>query len=125
MRVGQTRAVCRVLFAVAVMAGAAIPLATLSAAAAVAADPLSEAKQRADEARRQADDAAGRYTNAQSSFEDLGNQIADIEQKIAAGEARPEGLRGIAERRAAVAHKTPGRDPAAVPTAPNPQRSIL
>src|SRR2546423_12513928 len=122
MRVGQTRAVCGVLLAVAGVASAAIPLATLSAAAAVAADPLAEAKQRADEARRQADDAAGRYTNAQSSFEDLGNQIVDIEQKIAAGEARREELRGNAARRAIVAHKNQGRDRAAILHTPNPRQ---
>src|SRR5256714_10964330 len=120
MRVGQTRAVCRVLFAVAVVASAAIPLATLSAGEALAADPLAEAKQRADEARRQAADAAGRYTNAQSSFEDLGNKIGDIEQKIAAGEARREELRGIAARRALVAYKTQGSDRAAILNAQNP-----
>ncbi len=124
MRVGQTRAVCRDLFAVAITAGAAIPLTTLSAAEAVAADPLAEAKQRADEARRQADDAAGRYTNAQSSFEDLGNQIVDIEQKIAAGEARREELRGIAARRAIVAYKTQGSDRAAILNAQNPSEGM-
>ena len=96
MRVGQRRAVRRVLFAAAVVVSAAFPLATLAAGAALAADPLAEAKQRADEARREANDAASRYTNAESSFEDLGNQIVDIEQKIAAGEARREELRGIA-----------------------------
>src|SRR2546429_2568819 len=124
MRVGQTRAVCRVLFAIAVVAGAAIPLATLSATEAVAADPLAEAKQRADEARRQAADAAGRYTNAESSFEDLGNKIADIEQRIAAGETRREELRRIAERRAIVAYKTQGSDRAAIFNAENPSEGM-
>jgi peptidoglycan DL-endopeptidase CwlO len=124
MRVGQTGAVCRVLFAVAVGAGAAIPLAAFPADAAPAPDPLSDAKQRADEARRQANDAAARYTNAQSSFEDLGNQIADIEQKIAAGEARREELRGIAERRAIVAYKTQGIDRAAILNAQNPREGM-
>jgi murein DD-endopeptidase MepM/ murein hydrolase activator NlpD len=120
MRVGQGWAVCRVLFAVAVGAGAAIPLGALPADAAPAPDPLSEAKQRADEARRQANDAAARYTNAQSSFEGLGNQIAELEQKIATGEARREELRGIAERRAVVAYKTQGSDRAAILNAQNP-----
>src|SRR2546430_5316273 len=124
MRGGQPRAVRRVLFAVVVTAGAAIPLAALSAAEAVAADPLAEAKQRADEARRQADDAAGRYTNAQSSFEDLGNKIADNEQKIAAGEARRQELRGIAARRAIVAYKTQGSDRAAILDAQNPSEGM-
>jgi murein DD-endopeptidase MepM/ murein hydrolase activator NlpD len=77
-------------------------------------------KQRADEARSEANDAAARYTNAQSSFEDLGNKIADLEQKIAAGEARREELRGIAERRAVVAYKTQGSDRAAILNAQNP-----
>lgn len=77
-------------------------------------------KQRADEARREANDAAARYTNAQSSFEDLGNKIADLEQRIAAGEARREELRGIAERRAVVAYKTQGSDRAAILNAQNP-----
>ena len=111
-------------FSRAITAGAAIPLATLWAAEAVAADPLAEAKQRADEARRQADDAAGRYTNAQSSFEDLGNKIADIEQKIAAGEARRKELRGIAARRAIVAYKTQGSDRAAILDAQNPSEGM-
>ena len=77
-------------------------------------------KQRADEARLEANDAAARYTNAQSSFEDLGNKIADLEQRIAAGEARREELRGIAERRAVVAYKTQGSDRAAILNAQNP-----
>jgi murein DD-endopeptidase MepM/ murein hydrolase activator NlpD len=106
------------------VASAAIPLATLSAGEALAADPLAEAKQRADEARRQAADAAGRYTNAQSSFEDLGNKIADIEQKIAAGEARGQELRRIAERRAVVAYKSQGSDRAAILNAQNPSEGM-
>ena len=98
---------------------AAIPLAT-SAGAQPAPDPTAELKQRADEARSEANDAAARYTNAQSSFEDLGNKIDDLEQKIAAGEARREELRGIAERRAVVAYKTQGSDRAAILNAQNP-----
>ena len=124
MRVGQRRAIRRVLFAAAVVVSAAFPLATLAAGAALAADPLAEAKQRADEARREANDAASRYTNAESSFEDLGNQIADIEQKIAAGEARREELRGIAERRAIVAYKTQGSDRAAIFNAESPSEGM-
>src|SRR4051812_23618758 len=119
MRVGQLGAVCRVLLAAGVVAIAAIPLAT-SAGAQPDPDPPAELKQRADEARTEANDAAARYTNAQSSFEDLGNKIADLEQKIAAGEARREELRGIAERRAVVAYKTQGSDRAAILNAQNP-----
>jgi murein DD-endopeptidase MepM/ murein hydrolase activator NlpD len=119
MRVGQLGAVCRVLLAAGVVAIAAIPLAT-SAGAQPDPDPTAELKQRADEARSEANDAAARYTNAQSSFEDLGNKIAELEQKIAAGEARREELRGIAERRAVVAYKTQGSDRAAILNAQNP-----
>jgi murein DD-endopeptidase MepM/ murein hydrolase activator NlpD len=120
MRVGQLGAVWRVLLAVAVLVTAANPLAPASAGAQPAPDPLAELKQRADQARSEANDAAARYTNAQSSFEDLGNKIADLEQKIAAGEARREELRGIAERRAVVAYKTQGSDRAAILNAQNP-----
>jgi murein DD-endopeptidase MepM/ murein hydrolase activator NlpD len=102
------------------LATAAIPLAASSAGAQPAPDPLPELKQRADEARHEANDAAARYTNAQSSFEGLGNKIAEIEQKVAAGEARREELRGIAERRAIVAYKTQGSDRAAMLNAQNP-----
>ena len=119
MRVGQLGAVCRVLLAAGVLAAAAIPLAA-SAGAQPGPDPTAELKQRADEARREANDAAARYTNAQSSFEDLGNKIADLEHKIAAGEARREELRGIAERRAVVAYKNQGSDRAAILNAQNP-----
>jgi murein DD-endopeptidase MepM/ murein hydrolase activator NlpD len=102
---------------------AAAPLTTSSAGAQPAPDPLAELTQRADEARREANEAAERYTNAQSSFEDLGNKIADLEQKIAAGEARREELRGIAERRAIVAYKTQGTDRDAIFESRNPQES--
>jgi murein DD-endopeptidase MepM/ murein hydrolase activator NlpD len=102
---------------------AAAPLTTSSAGAQPAPDPLAELTQRADEARREANEAAERYTNAQSSFEDLGNKIAELEQKIAAGEARREELRGIAERRAIVAYKTQGTDRDAIFESRNPQES--
>src|SRR5436190_8423904 len=120
MRVGQLGVVWRVLLAVAVLVTAANTLAAPSAGAQLAPDPLADLKQRADAARSEANDAAARYTNAQSSFEDLGNRIVDLEQKIAAGEARREELRGIAERRAVVAYKTQGSDRAAILNAQNP-----
>jgi murein DD-endopeptidase MepM/ murein hydrolase activator NlpD len=132
VRVGQTRAVCRVLVAafLALCAAAPLttssPLAASSAAAQPAPDPLAELsqlEQRADEARIQANEAAERYTNAQSSFEDLGNKIAALEQKIAAGEARREELRGIAERRAIVAYKNQGTDRDAIFESRNPAES--
>jgi murein DD-endopeptidase MepM/ murein hydrolase activator NlpD len=102
---------------------ASAPLTTSSAAAQPAPDPLAELKQRADEAQREANEAAERYTNAQSSFEDLGNKIAELEQRIAAGEARREELRGIAQRRAIVAYKTQGTDRDAIFESRNPQES--
>jgi murein DD-endopeptidase MepM/ murein hydrolase activator NlpD len=120
MRVGQLGAVCRVLLAASVVTIAATPLVTGSASA----DPLTDAKQRADEVRRAANDAAQRYTNAQSSFEDLGNQIVDLEQKIAAGEARREELRGIAERRAVLAYKNQGTDRDVILDAQNPSEGL-
>ena len=120
MRVGQLGAVCRVLLAASVVAIAATPLVTGSASA----DPLTDAKQRADEVRREANDAAQRYTNAQSSFEDIGNQIMALEQKIAAGEARREELRGIAERRAVVAYKNQGTDRHVIFDAQNPSEGL-
>jgi murein DD-endopeptidase MepM/ murein hydrolase activator NlpD len=123
MRVGQLGAVCRVLLAASFIAIVGVPLTAGSAGAQPAPDPLAEMnemKQRVDQARSEANDAAARYTNAQSSFEDLGNKIAEIEQKIAAGEARREELRGIAERRAVVAYKTQGSDRAAILNAQNP-----
>jgi murein DD-endopeptidase MepM/ murein hydrolase activator NlpD len=100
------------------------PLATSSAGAQPAPDPLAELdqlKQHADEARREANEAAERYTNAQSSFEDLGNKIAELEQKIAAGDARREELRGIAERRAIVAYKNQDADRGAIFESRSPQ----
>jgi murein DD-endopeptidase MepM/ murein hydrolase activator NlpD len=124
MRVGQTRAVCRVRFAVAFIAILGVPLTAGSAGAQAAPDPLAEMnemKQRVDQARSEANDAAERYTNAQSSFEGLGNKIAEIEQKIAAGEVRREELRGIAERRAILAYKNQGTDRGAIFESKNPQ----
>src|SRR5918994_557008 len=125
MRVGQLGAVCRVLLAAAIVAIAAVPLTAGSAGAQPAPpDPLAELKQRADLARREANDAADRYTNAQSSFEELGDKIAELEQKIAAGEARRQELREIAERRAIVAYKTQGRDRDVIFDAQNPSECL-
>jgi murein DD-endopeptidase MepM/ murein hydrolase activator NlpD len=123
MRVGQTRGVCRVLVAAAVVAIAGVPLTAGSAGGQPAPDPLADLKQRADQARLEANDAAERYTNAQSSFEDLGNKIAEAEQKIAEGEARREELRVIAERRAILAYKNQGTDRDAIFESRNPQES--
>ena len=121
MRVGRKWGVCRVLFALGILA-AAVPLAT-PADAQPAPDPeaeLNDLKQRSDEARREATDAAERYTNAQSSFEDLGNKIGELKQKIAQGEARREELRSIAARRAILAYKNQNTDRAMVFDAKNP-----
>jgi murein DD-endopeptidase MepM/ murein hydrolase activator NlpD len=123
MRVGQLGAVCRVLLAVAFIAIVGVPLTAGSAGAQPAPDPLAEMnemKQRADQARSEANDAAERYTNAQSSFEGLGDKIAELEQKIAAGEARREELRSIAERRAIIAYKHQASDRDVVLDAANP-----
>jgi murein DD-endopeptidase MepM/ murein hydrolase activator NlpD len=123
MRVGQLGAVCRVLLAVAFIAIVGVPLTAGSAGAQPAPDPLAEMnemKQRADQARNDANDAAERYTNAQSSFEGLGDKIAELEQKIAAGEARREELRSIAERRAIIAYKHQASDRDVVLDAANP-----
>jgi murein DD-endopeptidase MepM/ murein hydrolase activator NlpD len=123
MRVGQLGAVCRVLLAVAFIATVGVPLTAGSAGAQPAPDPLAEMnemKQRVDQARSEANDAAERYTNAQSSFEGLGNKIAELEQKIAAGEARREELRAIAERRAIIAYKHQASDRDVVLDAANP-----
>src|SRR5918996_4781985 len=124
MRVGQLGAVCRVLLAACVVAIAATPLVTAgSAGAQPEPDPLAELKQRADQARLEANEAAERYTNAQSSFEDLGNKIAELEQKIAAGDARREELRGITERRAIVAYKNQDTERGAIFESRSPQES--
>jgi murein DD-endopeptidase MepM/ murein hydrolase activator NlpD len=123
MRVGQLGAVCRVLLAVAFIAIVGVPLTAGSAGAQPAPDPLAEMnemKQRADQARSEANDAAERYTNAQSSFEGLGDKIAELEQKIAAGEARRQELRSIAERRAIIAYKHQASDRDVVLDAANP-----
>jgi murein DD-endopeptidase MepM/ murein hydrolase activator NlpD len=121
--VGRKWAVCRVLFALCVLASIALPLATSPAGAQLGPDPdaeLNDLKQRADQARQEANDAAERYTNAQSSFEDLGNKIADLDQRIAQGEARREELRAITERRAILAYKHQASDRDVVLDAANP-----
>ena len=88
------------------VAAALIPLFASAAGAAPAPDP----GQQAADARRGANDAAARYAEIQTRYDILGDQIVTIEQKIQAGEARATELRGIAQRRAAVAYKNAGAD---------------
>jgi len=98
------------------VAAALIPLFTSQAGAAPAPDP----GQQAADARRGANDAAARYADIQTRYDILGDQIVAIEQKIQAGEARATELRGIAQRRAAVAYKNAGADLGVVFDAKNP-----
>jgi murein DD-endopeptidase MepM/ murein hydrolase activator NlpD len=83
----------------ALAAAAGIPLLGSSAGAAAVPDP-----------RQEANDAAARYQDIQTRVDQLGDQIAAVEQEIQAGEARRTELRGIAQRRAAVAYKNQGAD---------------
>ena len=96
----------RFLVAIGAVAAALIPLFTSQAGAAPAPDP----GQQAADARRGANDAAAVYADIQTRYDILGDQIAAIEQKIQDGEARRTELRGIAQRRAAVAYKNQGAD---------------
>ena len=98
------------------VAAALIPLFASPAGAAQAPDP----GQQAADARRGANDAAARYAEIQTRYDILGDQIVAIEQKIQAGEARATELRGIAQRRAAVAYKNAGADLGLVFDAKNP-----
>jgi murein DD-endopeptidase MepM/ murein hydrolase activator NlpD len=123
MRVGQERAVCRVLFAAAVVAIAGVPLMAGSEATAQA-DPIAEAKQRVEDARREANEAAARYTDTQSSYEQLGDKIVGVERKIATNEARREELRSIAERRAVIAYKTQGSNLSAIFHSESPREGL-
>src|SRR5437588_9262082 len=106
----------RFLVVIGAVAAALIPLFASPARAAQAPDP----GQQAADARRGANDAAARYADIQSRYDLLGGQIVAIEQKIQAGEARATELRGIAQRRAAVAYKNAGADLGVLFEAKNP-----
>jgi murein DD-endopeptidase MepM/ murein hydrolase activator NlpD len=98
------------------VAAALVPLFASPAGAAPGPDP----GQQAVDARREANDAAARYADIQSRYDVLGNQIVAIEEKIQAGEARVIELRGIAQRRAAVAYKNQGANLGVLLDAKNP-----
>jgi murein DD-endopeptidase MepM/ murein hydrolase activator NlpD len=96
----------RFLVVIGAVAAALIPLFASPASAAPAPDP----GQQAVDARSAANDAAARYAEIQTRYDVLGDQIVALEQKIQAGDARAAELRGIAQRRAAVAYKNQGAD---------------
>ena len=107
MRIRQVGAVCRVLLTV------GLGLAALTWAYPVAAAPgdsLADLQQRLTATKNEANAAAARFTDAQSHYEQLGDEVALIEQKIKVGEARAEGFREVAQRRAVIAYKTQGAD---------------
>ena len=99
MRVGQLAPVRRVLVAICALAAATIPLLAHPAAGQPAPNP-----------RQDANGAAARYSDIETHYLQLDDQIAALDQKIQAGEARRAELRGIAQRRAAVAYKNAGAD---------------
>lgn len=106
---GQLAPVWRVLVAICAVAAAAIPLLPSPAGGQPAPDP-----------RQDANGAAARYSDIETRYGLLGDQIAELEQKIQAGEARRAELRGIAQRRAAVAYKNAGVDLGVLFEAKNP-----
>jgi murein DD-endopeptidase MepM/ murein hydrolase activator NlpD len=91
------------------VAAAAIPLLASPAGGQPAPDP-----------RQAANDAAARYSTIETRYSVLDDQIAALEQKIQAGEARRAELRGMAQRRAAVAYKNAGADLGVLLQAKNP-----
>ena len=98
------------------VAAALIPLFPSLAGAATSPDP----GQQAADAKSGANGAAARYAEIQTRYDILGDQIVAMEQKIQAGEARRNELRGIAQRRAAVAYKNQGADLRVLFDAKNP-----
>ena len=98
------------------VAAALIPLFPSPAGAATSPDP----GQQAADAKSGANGAAARYAEIQTRYDILGDQIVAMEQKIQAGEARRNELRGIAQRRAAVAYKNQGADLRVLFDAKNP-----
>jgi murein DD-endopeptidase MepM/ murein hydrolase activator NlpD len=107
--VGQLAPVWRVLVAFCAVVAAAIPLLASPASGQPAPDP-----------RQQANSAAARYSKIETHYLLLGDQIAALEQKIQAGEMRRAELRGMAQRRAAVAYKNAGADLGVLFQAKNP-----
>jgi murein DD-endopeptidase MepM/ murein hydrolase activator NlpD len=107
--VGQLAPVRRVLVAICAVAAAAIPLLTSPASGQPVPDP-----------RQDANNAAARYSDIETRYGQLGDQIAALEERIHAGELRRAELRGIAQRRAAVAYKNAGADLGVLFEAKNP-----
>jgi murein DD-endopeptidase MepM/ murein hydrolase activator NlpD len=107
--VGQLAPVWRVLVAICAVAAAGIALLASPAGGQPAPDP-----------RQDANGAAARYSDIETRYGLLGDQIAALEEKIQAGEARRAELRGIAQRRAAVAYKNAGADLGVLLEAKNP-----
>jgi murein DD-endopeptidase MepM/ murein hydrolase activator NlpD len=107
--VGQLAPVWRVLVAICAVAAAGIALLASPAGGQPAPDPRQDAKG-----------AAARYSDIETRYGLLGDQIAALEEKIQAGEARRAELRGIAQRRAAVAYKNAGADLGVLFEAKNP-----
>jgi murein DD-endopeptidase MepM/ murein hydrolase activator NlpD len=107
--VGQLAPVRRVLVAICAVAAAAIPLLTSPASGQPVPDP-----------RQDANNAAARYSDIETRYGQLGDQIAALEEKIHAGELRRAELRGIAQRRAAIAYKNAGADLGVLFEAKNP-----
>lgn len=98
------------------VAAALIPLFPNPVGAATSPDP----GQQAADAKSGANGAAARYAEIQTRYDILGDQIVAMEQKIQAGETRRNELRGIAQRRAAVAYKNQGADLGVLFDAKNP-----
>ena len=89
-------------------------------AAAISLLALPAMGQPAPDPRQAANDAAARYSTIETRYSVLDDQIAALEQKIQAGEARRAELRGMAQRRAAVAYKNAGADLGVLLQAKNP-----
>jgi murein DD-endopeptidase MepM/ murein hydrolase activator NlpD len=109
VRVGQLAPVWRVLVATCAVAAAGIALLATRADGAQVPGPGGGSKE-----------AAARYSAFETHYLMLGDQIAVLEQKIQAGEARRAELRGIAQRRAAVAYENAGADLGVLFEAKNP-----
>jgi murein DD-endopeptidase MepM/ murein hydrolase activator NlpD len=113
VRVGQLAPVWRVFVAICVVAAAAIPLLAPPAGGQPVPDP-----------RQAGSEAAAKYSEIETRYDQFGDQIAALELKIQAGEARRAELRGIAQRRAAVAYKNAGADLGVLFQAKNPSEGV-
>jgi murein DD-endopeptidase MepM/ murein hydrolase activator NlpD len=107
--VGQLAPVWRVLVAICAVTAAGIALVAGPAGGQPAPDP-----------RQDANGAAARYSDIETRYSVLDDQIAALEEKIQAGETRRAELRGMVQRRAAVAYKNAGADRGVLFEAKNP-----